>query len=315
MGEKMTASMRPPLLVVRNGVRPTHETNSSSWQTKKRKEDLAGRPDPEVADVDVAYAAYCKVCCLRAAKHNILRGYNKNYIPGWDEECSCLLRQHQEDIKDSFQDNEKVGVVFLDLTAAYDTMQHRGLHLKLAHAEYCAPAWSRSPHVNNVDTAIISTLLIVTGCLKPIPASYLPVLAGITPASLRRDAASLTLARKAQKYDWHILHKATITSAPPGRLKSRHPYNKAAQEMLQSIPEDLSRDAWLAATWKQTWEMAGPSCIQQYIRDPGGNVKGRLPNPPVDLAEPFTHWAHPQKLASDLGPEMRVWLHGTELAI
>ncbi|KAL7845704.1 hypothetical protein AOLI_G00238960 [Acnodon oligacanthus] len=92
--------------------------------------------------------------------------------------------------------------------------------------------------------------------------SYLPVLDEIAPASLRRDAATLTLARKAQKYDWHILHKATITSVPPGRLKSRHPHNKAAQEMLQSIPEDLSRDAWLAATWKQTWEMAGPSRIQ-----------------------------------------------------
>ncbi|KAJ8385857.1 hypothetical protein AAFF_G00179230 [Aldrovandia affinis] len=39
--------------------------------------------------------------------------------------------------------------------------------------------------------------------------------------------------------------------------------------MLQSIPEDLSRDAWLAASWKQTWETAGPSRILQYIQDPG----------------------------------------------
>ncbi|KAL7383791.1 hypothetical protein ABVT39_017730, partial [Epinephelus coioides] len=96
----------------------------------------------------------------------------------------------------------------------------------------------------------------------------------IAPASLRRDAATLALARKAQKYDWHILHKATTTPAPPCRLKSRHPYNKAAQELLQSIPEDLSRDAWLAASWKQTWETAGPSRIHRYIQDPGGGVKG-----------------------------------------
>ncbi|KAJ8396835.1 hypothetical protein AAFF_G00014340 [Aldrovandia affinis] len=98
------------------------------------------------------------------------------------------------------------------------------------------------------------------------------ILAGIAPASLRRDAATLALARKAQKYDWHILHKATTTPAPPCRLKSRHPYNKAAQEMLQSIPEDLSRDAWLAASWKQTWETAGPSRILRYIRDPGDGL-------------------------------------------
>lgn len=128
--------------------------------------------------------------------------------------------------------------------------------------------------MSKVDTVINSALWIVTGCLKPTPVSYLPVLAGIAPASLRRDAATLTLARKAQKYDWHILHKATITPAPPGRLKSRHPYNKAAQEMLQSIPEDLSRDAWLASSWEQMWETAGPSRIHQYIKDPGGGVKG-----------------------------------------
>ncbi|KAL6484592.1 hypothetical protein MHYP_G00066370 [Metynnis hypsauchen] len=81
--------------------------------------------------------------------------------------------------------------------------------LVLSTAEYCTPAWSRSPHVNKVDTAINSALRIVTDCLKPTLVSYLPVLAGITPASLRQDAATLALARTAQKYDWHILHKAT----------------------------------------------------------------------------------------------------------
>ena len=39
-----------------------------------------------------------------------------------------LLTQY---IEDSFQHNENAGVVFLDLTAAYDTVWHRGLHLKL----------------------------------------------------------------------------------------------------------------------------------------------------------------------------------------
>ena len=36
-----------------------------------------------------------------------------------------------QDIEDSFQANEKAGVVLLNLTAAYDTVWHRGLHLKL----------------------------------------------------------------------------------------------------------------------------------------------------------------------------------------
>ena len=36
-----------------------------------------------------------------------------------------------QDIEDGFQAGEKVGAVFLDLTAAYDTVWLRGLHLKL----------------------------------------------------------------------------------------------------------------------------------------------------------------------------------------
>ncbi|CAJ1069781.1 NAD kinase-like isoform X2 [Xyrichtys novacula] len=49
-------------------------------------------------------------------------------------------------------------------------------------------------------------------------------------------------ARKAQRHDRHILHYTTTIAAPPSRLKSNHPYNKAAQEMLNSTSEDISRD-------------------------------------------------------------------------
>ncbi|KAL7853651.1 hypothetical protein AOLI_G00204950 [Acnodon oligacanthus] len=43
-----------------------------------------------------------------------------------------------QDIEDSFQYNEKAGVVFLDLTATYDTVWQRGLHLKLL---WTIPDW------------------------------------------------------------------------------------------------------------------------------------------------------------------------------
>lgn len=36
-----------------------------------------------------------------------------------------------QDLEDSFQANEKAGFALLDLTAAYDTVWHCGLHLKL----------------------------------------------------------------------------------------------------------------------------------------------------------------------------------------
>ena len=146
--------------------------------------------------------------------------------------------------------------------------------LVLSAAEYCAPVWTRSPHVRKVDGAINNALRIITGCLKSTPVPLLPVLAGIAPAGLRREAATLVLARKARTHDWHILHNTTITPAPPSRLKSRHPYNKAAQEILNTTPEDISRDSWLAAAWKQEWESAGPSRMHRYIWDPGGRAIG-----------------------------------------
>ena len=136
-------------------------------------------------------------------------------------------------------------------------------------AEYCAPVWSRSPHAKMVDVAIISSLRTISGCHKPTPMFQLPVLAGIAPAGLRRKAATLALARKPVKHDWHILHDTTSNEVPPCRLKSRKPYNKEAQEMLSVIPEDRSKDAWLAATWKQEGEASGPTRVHRHVSDPG----------------------------------------------
>ena len=80
--------------------------------------------------------------------------------------------------------------------------------------------------------------------------------------------------RKAVKHDWHIPHDTTKNEVHPCRLKSRKPYNKEAQEMLSVIPEDRSKDAWLAATWKQEWEASGPTRVHRHISDPGEGFKG-----------------------------------------
>ncbi|KAL7388243.1 hypothetical protein ABVT39_009812 [Epinephelus coioides] len=180
--------------------------------------------------------------------------------------------------------------------------------LVLPVAEYCASAWSRSPHVNKVDTAINSALRIVTGCLKPTPMSHLPVLAGIAPASLRRDAATLTLARKAQKYDWHILHKATTTPAPPCRLKSPHSYNKAAQELLQLVQRRLAGSI-LETDLGDGWALPYPPIHP----GPRWRCKRRRPTTlSMDLAEPSMHWGWPlQVISEEVGPigqcGIRVW--------
>ena len=132
----------------------------------------------------------------------------------------------------------------------------------------------RRCRLQQVDVAINSSLRTISGCLKPTPVFQLPVLAGIAPAGLRRKAATLALARKAVKDDWHILHDTTKNEVPPCRLKSRKPYNKEAQEMLSVIPEDRSKDAWIVATWKQEWEASGPTRVHRHVSDPEEGVKG-----------------------------------------
>ena len=61
---------------------------------------------------------------------------------------------------------------------------------------------------------------------------------------------------------------------PPCMRKSGKPYNKEAQKMLSVIPEDRSKDAWIAATCTQEWEASGPTRVHRHISDPGKVVKG-----------------------------------------
>ena len=129
--------------------------------------------------------------------------------------------------------------------------------------------------MKKVDVAINSSLRTISGCLKPTPVFQLPVLAGIAPAGLRRKSPTLALARKAVKHDWHILHDTTKNEVPPCRLKSRKPYNKEAQEMLSVIPEGRSKDAWIAATWKQAWEASGPTRVHRHLPGPWRRRQGR----------------------------------------
>ena len=40
-----------------------------------------------------AYKVFCRIL-TNYAKHSIRRGYNKNYIPCWDDECEQLYKEH-----------------------------------------------------------------------------------------------------------------------------------------------------------------------------------------------------------------------------
>ena len=154
--------------------------------------------------------------------------------------------------------------------------------------------------MKKVDVAINSSLRTISGCLKPTPVFQLPVLAGM--ASAGGEAATLALARKAMKHDWHILHDTTKNEVPLCRLKSRNPYNKEAQEVLSVIPDDRSKDAWIAATWKQEWEASGPTRLHQHVSDPGEGFKGE------ELSR--KHWTTLNRLRTGVGryrASMKKW--------
>ena len=57
-------------------------------------------------------------------------------------------------------------------------------------AEYCAPAWARSPYTRLVDTKLRETKRITSGCLKSTPTQWFPVASTIGRPHLRREEAT-----------------------------------------------------------------------------------------------------------------------------
>jgi len=103
----------------------------------------------------------------------------------------------------------------------------RTVTLVLVHstAEYRAPVWCHSAHTRLIHPPTKDALRIVIGCLRPTPADNLPILAGIQPAGLRWNGATLPLARHTME-PGHLLHSVltSLSSADPLRPISRHPF-------------------------------------------------------------------------------------------
>ena len=72
--------------------------------------------------------------------------------------------------------------------------------------------------------------------------------------------------------------------------------------MLSVIPEDRSKDAWIAATWKQEWEASGPTRVHRHVSDPEEGVKGE------ELSR--KHWTTLNRLRTGVGryrASMKKW--------
>ena len=101
------------------------------------------------------------------------------------------------------------------------TLRITTLALFYSTAEYCPPVWGRNAHRHLLDRPVNNALRIITGCLKPTPTEYLPVLSGIPPAELRRKAATLSLARQSLE-PGHTGHNYFHKPMTKRRLKSRN---------------------------------------------------------------------------------------------
>ena len=108
----------------------------------------------------------------------------------------------------------------------------------------------------------------VAGCLRPTPVNQLPILAGIAPPTIRREAAVLALTRKAAKDEDHILHLVISERPSPARLKSRRPFAEHAHRLLRSTPEDVSSRSWLSTRWNEERRAAEHSRLHSFINTP-----------------------------------------------
>ena len=186
--------------------------------------------------------------------------------------------------------------------AGAKTLRTATLALVHSTAEYCAPVWCRSSHTRHIDTAINDALRTVTGCLRPTPTDYLPILAGIQPAELRRKGATISLARRALDPD-HLLHETfQRPSSGEQRLKSRRPFVPAAQQLLKNV-EDLGLSAahWTNHMWNTEWQN-NTSRLRDFIPDAD-------PHPPGMSLARFA-WVRLNRLRSGVGrfrSDMHKW--------
>ena len=152
--------------------------------------------------------------------------------------------------------------------AATKTLRISTQALVYSAAEYCAHVWCRSSHTKQLDTVLNSAMRTVAGCLRPTPVNQLPILAGIAPPTIRREAAVLALTRKAAKDEDHILHLVISERPSPARLKSRRPFAEHAHRLLRSTPEDVSSRSWLSTRWNEEWRAAEHSRLHSFINTP-----------------------------------------------
>ena len=179
--------------------------------------------------------------------------------------------------------------------AGAKTLRTTALSLVYSTAEYCAPVWCRSAHIRLIDSVLNDALRIVTGCLRPTPTDYLPVLAGIQPAELRRLGATLSLAYRGSLDPDHILYEllAGSTHGYRERLKSRRPFVPAARKLLQDLTElDIRSAQWTDFKWNTEYSEC-LSDLRAFIP--------RTSTRPMGMGLPRSSWVRLNRFRAGVG--------------
>ena len=169
------------------------------------------------------------------------------------------------------------------------------LSLVYSTAEYCAPVWCRSAHTRLIDSVLNDALHIVTGCLRPTPTNYLPVLSGIQPAELRQMGATLSLAYRGSLDPDHILYGLLSGSSDIGqvRLRSRHPFVPAAWNLLDNLAKlGIRTSEWTNHKWKTEY-CKNASRLCGFVPETGAR--------PVGMGLPRATWVKLNRLWTGVG--------------
>ena len=175
------------------------------------------------------------------------------------------------------------------------TLRIATLSLVYSAAEYYAPVWCRSAHTRLIDSALNDTLRIVTGCLRPTPTDYLPVLSGIQPAELCQMGATLSLAYRGSLDPDHILYGLLSGSSDTHqvRLRSRRPFVPAARNLLDNLARlGIRASEWTNPKWNAEY-CENASRLRAFVPETSAR--------PVGMSLPRVAWIKLNRLRTGVG--------------